>query len=254
MPHSERPDAAHRGPGHRTDPRAQIRASRQVQPLYTLRIPKEPPRRNPPWQSPSPCTPARATHSRRLPIRLKAWCTEFESAFRASDGQMWTAGTDTMAPSMDSAEDFCDALNLTLGLDREGSTASSIESSPPIPTANAIPNAPPPRFRNRARYRLKPLSRLLHSRVRSGSRYPPEGLSSPAPPVQSSLAAFRPLRLDRFERRDPLVGDRIEPLQERRIAIVGELGPVARAGATGGACAAAPAPRAGRRTPRSANS
>ena len=39
--------------------------------------------------------------------------------FQASDGRVWTAGTDMMAPAMDSAEDFCDALNTRLGLDRD---------------------------------------------------------------------------------------------------------------------------------------
>ena len=40
-------------------------------------------------------------------------------AFQASDGRVWTAGTDMMASAMDSAEDFCDTLNTRLGLDRD---------------------------------------------------------------------------------------------------------------------------------------
>ena len=43
--------------------------------------------------------------------------------FAASDGRVWTAGTDMMAPGMDSAEDFCDALNARLGLNRGAWTA-----------------------------------------------------------------------------------------------------------------------------------
>ena len=43
--------------------------------------------------------------------------------FQASDGRVWTAGTDMMAPTLDSAEDFCDALNARLGLDRDGWSA-----------------------------------------------------------------------------------------------------------------------------------
>ena len=43
--------------------------------------------------------------------------------FEGSDGRVWSAGADMMAPTMDSAEDFCDALNVRLGLDREAWTA-----------------------------------------------------------------------------------------------------------------------------------
>ena len=40
--------------------------------------------------------------------------------FQASDGRVWSAGTDMMAPTVDSAEDFCDALNARLGLNHDG--------------------------------------------------------------------------------------------------------------------------------------
>ena len=40
--------------------------------------------------------------------------------FQASDGRVWSAGTDMIAPTMDSAEDSCDALNARLGLDHDG--------------------------------------------------------------------------------------------------------------------------------------
>ena len=43
--------------------------------------------------------------------------------FLTSDGRVWSAGTDMMAPTMDSAEDFCDALNARLGFDHDGWTA-----------------------------------------------------------------------------------------------------------------------------------
>ena len=43
--------------------------------------------------------------------------------FQLSRGRVCTAATDMMAPGMESAEDFCDALNARLGLDRDGWTA-----------------------------------------------------------------------------------------------------------------------------------
>ena len=43
--------------------------------------------------------------------------------FQVSDGRVWTAGTDMVAPMIESAEDFCDALNARLGLDRKRWTA-----------------------------------------------------------------------------------------------------------------------------------
>ena len=38
--------------------------------------------------------------------------------FEESDGRLWAAGTDMMAPSLESAEAFSDRLNETLGVDR----------------------------------------------------------------------------------------------------------------------------------------
>ena len=38
--------------------------------------------------------------------------------FQESDGRVWAAGTDMMAPDLDSAELFVDRLNETLGIDR----------------------------------------------------------------------------------------------------------------------------------------
>ena len=43
--------------------------------------------------------------------------------FEASDSRGWTAGTDMIAPTADSASDFCDALNTRLGYDHDGCTA-----------------------------------------------------------------------------------------------------------------------------------
>ena len=38
--------------------------------------------------------------------------------FKESDGRLWAADTDMMAPSLESAEAFSDRLNETLGIDR----------------------------------------------------------------------------------------------------------------------------------------
>lgn len=38
--------------------------------------------------------------------------------FEESDGRVWAAGTDMMAPDLDSAERFVERLNETLGVDR----------------------------------------------------------------------------------------------------------------------------------------
>jgi hypothetical protein len=58
--------------------------------------------------------------------------------FEASDGRVWTAGTDMMALGMDSAEDFCDALNAPLGLSRDAWTAFAerVFAAQPQLTAN----------------------------------------------------------------------------------------------------------------------
>ena len=37
----------------------------------------------------------------------------------ADDGQAWSAGTDMMAPTLESAEQHCDFLNNALDLNRE---------------------------------------------------------------------------------------------------------------------------------------
>ena len=42
--------------------------------------------------------------------------------FKASDGRVWSTGTDMLVPSPDSAEHFCDALNARLGFDHDGWT------------------------------------------------------------------------------------------------------------------------------------
>ena len=39
--------------------------------------------------------------------------------FEGSDGRRWMAGTELMAATRESAEDFCNQLNLPLGLDYE---------------------------------------------------------------------------------------------------------------------------------------
>ena len=40
--------------------------------------------------------------------------------FEGSDGRRWTAGTELIAATRDSAEDFCAALNAPLGFDYAG--------------------------------------------------------------------------------------------------------------------------------------
>ena len=154
------------------------------------------------------------------PDPLDGMVHRIQIRFHASDGQVWTAGTDTMAASMDSAEDFCDALNLRLGLDREGWTALSIKSSLRIPTACAIPNAA---LRASAIAHVAVSSPYRGSCARASVPVPairPKGCRPQRPVLfQSSIAALRPLRLDRFERRDRLVGHHIDTLQERRLVI-----------------------------------
>ena len=39
--------------------------------------------------------------------------------FEEDDGRVWSAGTDMIAPSLESAETFADRLNQSLSLDRE---------------------------------------------------------------------------------------------------------------------------------------
>ena len=43
--------------------------------------------------------------------------------FEASDGRVWTTGTNLIAPTLDSAADSCDALNSRLGYDHDGWSA-----------------------------------------------------------------------------------------------------------------------------------
>ena len=43
--------------------------------------------------------------------------------FEEPDGRLWSSGTDVMAPSMDSAEEFAEDLNSSLGLDHAAWTA-----------------------------------------------------------------------------------------------------------------------------------
>ena len=43
--------------------------------------------------------------------------------FEEDDGQVWSAGTDMIAPTLESAEAFSDRLNASLELDREAWTA-----------------------------------------------------------------------------------------------------------------------------------
>ena len=43
--------------------------------------------------------------------------------FEGSDGRRWTAGTELMAATRESAEDICEQLNRPLGLDYEEWTA-----------------------------------------------------------------------------------------------------------------------------------
>ena len=55
--------------------------------------------------------------------------------FQESDGRLWAAGTDMMAPDLGSAELFVDRLNETLGVDRAewsalASRAFAVESVP----------------------------------------------------------------------------------------------------------------------------
>ena len=43
--------------------------------------------------------------------------------FEEPDGRLWSSGTDVMAPSVDSAEEFAEDLNSRLGLDHAEWTA-----------------------------------------------------------------------------------------------------------------------------------
>ena len=43
--------------------------------------------------------------------------------FEGSDGRLWSAGTDLMSATMESAAEFCDGMNARLGLDRQEWTA-----------------------------------------------------------------------------------------------------------------------------------
>ena len=43
--------------------------------------------------------------------------------FESPDGRRWSAGTDLMSPTEESAIDFCDAMNVRLGLGRQEWTA-----------------------------------------------------------------------------------------------------------------------------------
>ena len=43
--------------------------------------------------------------------------------FEESDGRLWAAGTDMMAPNLESAEAFSDRLNETLGVNRAACSA-----------------------------------------------------------------------------------------------------------------------------------
>ena len=43
--------------------------------------------------------------------------------FEGLDGRLWSAGTDLMSPTAESAADFCDGMNARLGLGRPEWTA-----------------------------------------------------------------------------------------------------------------------------------
>ena len=43
--------------------------------------------------------------------------------FEGSDGRYWSAGTDLISPTAESAATFCDNMNTRLGFDRKGWTA-----------------------------------------------------------------------------------------------------------------------------------
>ena len=64
-----------------------------------------------------PRTPDAATPSPHIPTRSRMFCTGFTWSSEEPDGRLWSAGTDLMAPSMESAEVMAEDLNSRLGLD-----------------------------------------------------------------------------------------------------------------------------------------
>ena len=51
--------------------------------------------------------------------------------FEESDGRLWAAGTDMMAPTLESADTFADRLNEALGLDRAAWAARATRAFAP---------------------------------------------------------------------------------------------------------------------------
>ena len=51
--------------------------------------------------------------------------------FEESDGRLWAAGTDMMAPTLDSGEAFADRLNETMDLDRAAWSARAARAFAP---------------------------------------------------------------------------------------------------------------------------
>lgn len=94
MPHSERPDAAHRVPAIALTPAP--RSLRHVQPFHMPRIPKEPPE-EPAMAEPFTMDAGPSDAFAPSPDPIEGMVHRIQIRFRASDGQMWTAGTDTMA-------------------------------------------------------------------------------------------------------------------------------------------------------------
>ena len=56
------------------------------------------------------------------------------TVFQAFDGRVWSSGTDMFVPTMDSAADFCDALNTRLCFDHDGWTAFAERVFAALPT------------------------------------------------------------------------------------------------------------------------
>ena len=55
-----------------------------------------------------------------LPDPIEGTLHRIHIVFQGSDGRRWSAGTDLMAATRESAADFCDGLNVPLGFHRDG--------------------------------------------------------------------------------------------------------------------------------------
>ena len=59
--------------------------------------------------------------------------------FEDSDGRCWSAGTELMSPTAESAADFCDGMNARLGLHRQEWTAFAERVFAKRPLGNDAP-------------------------------------------------------------------------------------------------------------------